>query len=62
MMARPKQAVGLWAEANEVTVTLDFLTGIGNKMMIGMAVETRARTGRSDQRRRHSATHRHGRP
>ena len=40
-----KQLVGAWAEKNKVDVTLDFLTGIGNKIMITMAAEAQAKTG-----------------
>jgi ABC-type glycerol-3-phosphate transport system substrate-binding protein len=40
-----KKVVGEWAEKNKVDVTLDFLTAIGNKIMITMAAEAQAKTG-----------------
>ncbi len=40
-----KQVVGAWAEKNKVDVTVDFLTAIGNKIMITMAAEAQAKTG-----------------
>ncbi len=40
-----RQVVGAWAEKNKVDVTLDFLTAIGNKIMITMAAEAQAKTG-----------------
>src|ERR1700709_163926 len=40
-----KKMVGEWAEKNKVDVTLDFLTAIGNKIMITMAAEAQAKTG-----------------
>lgn len=43
--AAMKQVVGAWAEKNKVEVELDFLTAIGNKIMITMAAEAQAKTG-----------------
>jgi ABC-type glycerol-3-phosphate transport system substrate-binding protein len=40
-----KKVVGEWAEKNKVDVQLDFLTAIGNKIMITMAAEAQAKTG-----------------
>jgi ABC-type glycerol-3-phosphate transport system substrate-binding protein len=40
-----KKVVGEWAEKNKVDVTLDFLTAVGNKIMITMAAEAQAKTG-----------------
>ena len=40
-----RKLVGAWAEQNKVDVQLDFLTAIGNKIMITMAAEAQAKTG-----------------
>lgn len=40
-----KKVVGAWAEKNKVDVQLDFLTAMGNKIMITMAAEAQAKTG-----------------
>nr|WP_294501672.1 extracellular solute-binding protein [uncultured Rhodopila sp.] len=40
-----RKVVAAWAEKNHVEVQLDFLTAIGNKIMITMAAEAQAKTG-----------------
>jgi ABC-type glycerol-3-phosphate transport system substrate-binding protein len=40
-----QKLVNAWAEKNKVEVQLDFLTAIGNKIMITMAAEAQAKTG-----------------
>lgn len=40
-----RKVVHAWAEKNKVDVQLDFLTAIGNKIMITMAAEAQAKTG-----------------
>jgi ABC-type glycerol-3-phosphate transport system substrate-binding protein len=40
-----RKVVAAWAEKNHVDVQLDFLTAIGNKIMITMAAEAQAKTG-----------------
>src|ERR1700761_567040 len=40
-----RKLVTAWAEKNKVEVQLDFLTAIGNKIMITMAAEAQAKTG-----------------
>jgi len=40
-----RKLVDAWAEKNKVEVQLDFLTAIGNKIMITMAAEAQAKTG-----------------
>jgi ABC-type glycerol-3-phosphate transport system substrate-binding protein len=40
-----RKMVGEWGEKNKVDVQLDFLTAVGNKIMITMAAEAQAKTG-----------------